>query len=208
MRLALAFGLFLVGCAQSKEPAGKVPAAVPAAVPEPAQPEPVVEAPADPFEGISGEAKLGFPAEEALLAAEVPALLDAPALALACLPRKDALEQPGLADARLEALGEEQQAPLGRLRFVRFESDPLASPMRTVPRLCRSVGDDAALYAPLFRVREPAARWLLESLKERDLSSALASLLARAADEGRAPAGPPRVVLVRGLAVAAALPVD
>jgi hypothetical protein len=207
-RALAALALALAACAQSKELATEVAAAgamaegaIAAATP------PLVEAPPlDPFEGITGELALGFADEAMLLTSEPPDRFSAPALELACLPNKDALSSPASADARLESLATEQAAKLGRLRFVRFESDVSAVPMRTVPRLCRVVHEAQALYAPLFRLREPPALWLVERLREGDLSVALATLIARAGEEGRAPSGPPRVLVVRGEAIAAALP--
>lgn len=160
-------------------------------------------APKDPFEGITGDASVGFEGAEQLLKEAIVGELVLPSFEVACVRGEDALETPSAVDGQIERLALEQQISLGRVRFVRIESDP--SRGSASARLCRPVREDALLYAPLFREREPASRWLVEA--SADVPTALRALLSRAAAEQAKATAPPRAIVVRGKVVAVALPV-
>lgn len=163
-------------------------------------------APHDPFAGISGDRALGFAGEESLLTDTLQADVGMPALDVACLGGRDALSAPAVLDARLEQIAADQDVSLGRVRFVRLESDPSRAPTRAMPRLCRPVMATAELHAPLFREKELASTWLVESAAT-DVPAATRRLMERAAKAGARAAGAPRVVVVRGKHVAVALPI-
>lgn len=180
---------------------GEKPSA--AAVAERAPDEPV-----DPLAGIGGDPSVGFVGEDRLLVFAPAAGADdvvVPAFDVACVRGEDALRAPDGVDARFERFAEEQKIALGRVRFVRLERD-LATSRGGAPRLCRPVREDAEIYAPLFRQREPAATWLVDR-EGSDVSAAVRRLVERAAKAGAASAGPPRAIVVRGKVVAVALPI-
>lgn len=164
----------------------------------------VDEEPADPLAGISGAKDVTFDGEEPLLLWAKGDQLRVAEHELACLAEDNALSDPGRADARLENVAEDQGVKLGRLRVVRIER-PLDGEAHR-PRLCRPVTPDAALYAPLFRVREPASTWRLQDVGA-GTKKTLASLLESTRAQGQQPASVPRAVVVRGQVRAVALPV-
>lgn len=206
--LALAgAGVFACASKDRKAPGTPLDEDAPAAVVEPAPAKAAAPSPPppprDPFEGISGDPTVGFEGAEALLREAIAPDLELPAFDLACFRAEGALETPGLVDSGLEQLAREQAVALGRVRLIRIESDPSRGEVHA--RLCRPVREDALLHAPLFREKEPAARWLVEP--QADVAAAVKALLSRAAEERVKPAAPPRAVVVRGRVVAVALPV-
>lgn len=172
---------------------------------EPEEPA-ALAAPEDPFAGIRGDRAVGFPGEESLLTDTLMGDVGMPALDVACLGGSDALSAPTVLDARFEEIAAEQEVSLGRVRFVRLESDPSRVPSQAMPRLCRPVMGTAVLHAPLFRQKEPPSTWLVEGAPT-DVPAATRRLLERAAKAGAKAAGAPRVVVVRGKHVAVALPI-
>ncbi len=215
--VVLSLALAASACARSHERkaaptvrAGADHGVAPAAVsPDPSDDDDdseAVQAAVDPLAGITGDASVGFPGDDRLLAEALAADLEVPAFDVACVRAEDALRAPATVDARFQNFAEEQHVALGRVRFVRLEQDPRIHTGRAEPRLCRPVREDAELYAPLFRVREPASTWLVER-EQKDVGAAVRVLVERAAKQGAKAAGPPRAVVVRGEIVAVALPI-
>lgn len=159
-------------------------------------------APVDPLAGVTGDPAVGFAGEERLLLAAGAAELEVPAFDVACVRGEDVLRAPADVDARFESVALEQKVSLGRVRFVRIERRD-----GSVARLCRPVREDALLYAPLFRVQEPASTWLVEP-EAGDVEAGMRRLLERAASQKARAAGPPRAIVVRGKVVALALPIS
>jgi hypothetical protein len=219
LALALAVATVVDGCACAGSSEKPSPASTPSTAAErelapgedptapvgtpTAAPEPLDPVAADPLAGITGDPKLTFPGEPELLRFAGTKARDAAvgAFDAACLSDVAAADEPARVDAKLENIAQDQGVTLGRLRFVRLETPP-GAPAPSPPRLCRPVAPDAALSAPLFRVREPAARWAVRPLAD-ELAPVLHALLT---EEAGVPAAVPRVLVVRGAPVGLALP--
>jgi hypothetical protein len=135
------------------------------------------------------------------------ALLAMPALELACLPAADSLTQTAKASAHFEAEAEKMAVPLGRLSFILLERDPARSLTDPPPRLCRNIASRTPLKAPLFREKEPAARWLVRRMRANVVVDTAAVLDAALAQQLTASAHPRVVLDPHGALVAVAVPV-
>jgi hypothetical protein len=160
----------------------------------------------DPLAGITGDASLAFAGEEALLSKTPAARVDVVAVDLACLPDGRAAAEPASVLARLDEVAAEQGVALGRLRVVRYEAHPGQDPKAL--RACRPVAKDAAIFAPLFRVKEPPAAWRIALLEGAASAEAVTAFIDEVMKGGGKPVAPPRLVVVREEIVAVALPVS
>lgn len=161
--------------------------------------------PVDPLAGITGSADVSFSGEEGLLRWASGDEVEVAAHQLACLYDASALAEPARADARLQNIAEDLGVTLGRLRVVRVER-PLTG-LAPRPRICRPIVGEAPLFAPLFRVREPASRWRMKASTTEGAGAGLAAFVSEVTQGGATPASVPRTVVVRDNVVALALPV-
>lgn len=135
------------------------------------------------------------------------ALIELPALELACLADARALTEPSRVAARVDEQKDKLGATLGTFTFVVLERDPARSLTDPPPRFCRPLQGASALIAPLLHKREPAARWLVRRAKDGVAADA-AALVEDCRAKGLTPSGRPRVLLDdAGAITALALPV-
>ena len=135
------------------------------------------------------------------------AIVDVPAMELACLVAADALVDGPKAKARFESMAEKEQVPLGRIGFVRLERDPARSLTDPPPHWCRNVASRSYLKAPLFREHEAAARWLVKRLSA-GIAADAATLIAATLTKNLDVTAHPRVLVDdAGVPVAVAVPV-
>jgi len=160
----------------------------------------------DPLAGITGSKEVSFAGEDELLRWASGDDVKVAEHDLACLYDTGALTTPARADARLQNLADDLGIQLGRLRVVRVER-PLGRGMEPRPRICRPIVKDALLYAPLFRVQEPAATWRMKASTTAAAGAGLTPFIAEVTKSGVTVASVPRAVVVRETVVALALPV-
>jgi hypothetical protein len=135
------------------------------------------------------------------------AVVELPALELACLADARALTEPARVAARVDEQKDKLGATLGTFAFVVLERDPARSLTDPPPRFCRPLTGASALIAPLLHKREPAARWLVRRAKDGVAADA-AALVEDCRAKGLVPSGRPRVLLDdAGAITALALPV-
>lgn len=186
------------GAGQVKEPSPVVEEA-PSIPQPPAAPAPEPPPPPNPVP-VEGEGAL-----LALLGAAAPATVDMGAFDIACLAHPRALIAPKEADRSLDEVAREQGVTLGQLLLVRIERDPARARERAPLRVCRPVSPEAELYAPLFREKERAGRWVVAKT-QGNLLEDLRRLLGSAEARGKAPADRPRALVVEDRVVLLALP--
>ncbi|OGQ22350.1 MAG: hypothetical protein A2138_10510 [Deltaproteobacteria bacterium RBG_16_71_12] len=135
------------------------------------------------------------------------ALVELPALELACLADARALTEPSRVAARVSEQGEKLGASLGAFAFVVLERDPARSITDPPPRFCRPLERAAVLVAPLLHRSEPAGRWLVRRAKDGVVADA-AALVLECRAKGLTPSGRPRALVdADGALVALAIPV-
>lgn len=135
------------------------------------------------------------------------ALVELPALELACLADARALIEPGRVAARVTEQGAKGGVALGPFSFVVLERDPARSLVEPPPRFCRPLQGGAPLVAPLLHHREPAGRWLVRRARSGVVADT-AAIVEECRARGLTPSGRPRVLVDEvGALVALALPV-
>lgn len=174
------------------EPAPTPPAA-PSPLPTPAPVAPIAVAPTMVVNGV--------PVLDG-------ALVELPALDLACIADVHGLTEPARVLARIAEQGQKIGASLGPFAFVVLERDPARSLTDPPPQLCRALQGTAVLIAPMLHKSEPAGRWLVRRARDGVAADA-AALLADCETRGLLPSGRPRVIVDdRGAMVAVAVPVS
>lgn len=135
------------------------------------------------------------------------AVVEVPALELACLADARALTEPTRVAARVAEHGDKLGASLAAFAFVVIERDPAHSITDPPPRFCRRLQGTATLVAPLLHRSEPATRWLVRRAKAGVVADA-AALLEDCRAKGLTPSGRPRALLDdEGALTALAMPV-
>lgn len=213
--LACVLGLVAASCAERSgmvrwedvEPAPARPRAVATPPPAPRPPPPAPRPPTEP----APVAPAPVATSAALVVNGVPvddgALVDVPALELACLADARALTEPGRVAARVSEQGTKGGVALGPFSFVVLERDPARSLVEPPPRFCRPLPGAAALVAPLLHHREPAGRWLVRRARAGVVADT-AAIVEECRARALTPSGRPRVLVDgAGALVGLALPV-